>query len=200
MVADKHPFGLISDQLVQVIKDYVATQIPSSETLDGEIMHIPFISISRLPKALLAGPVKTGKGQDIIVSVTDKYLRLHFLDTDIGLSRMGYRFYERALEEGRISRSSYETQLDKRGARVFHIPNQIGSIHISLEEISEVGVQVLRAFCADIIWQNYQEQVSHVVQIDVTTKFRLIEMTSFFIGATDLYERLVKSLLLQDED
>ncbi len=194
MVADKPSSGLIPDQLVQVIKDYVITQIPSSEILDGDIMHIPFVSLVRRPDPCLVGPITVGRGGDIISSLTDKYLRFHVLDTDVGLSRLGYRFFERALEEGRISRSSFDTQLDKRGARVFHIPNQIGSIRISLAEISKVDVRVIQdPRRASNIWQNYQEKISHEIQIDVTTKFGFIEIKSFFVGVIDFYERLLKS-------
>ena len=136
-------FVLCDDELEQVIKNYVFDQIPATETNTGLAVEIDWLRMT--PKQ------EDGSFNEHfsrisysfpIVTLTNKYLRFHKLDYDLGLSKAGFRHYDQALEEGRISQRGYDTALDRYGFRYFHIPNQIWVHQVPLHEVDTTGFRV----------------------------------------------------------
>ena len=185
--------GLCDDELEQVIKDYVFEQIPTTETNSGLIVEIDWLRVTPKQEDGSFDKNKAREAHDFpIVTVTDEFLRFHMLDSDIGLSKVGFRHYDKALEEGRISRRGYETALDRYGCRYFHIPNQIGVYQVLLHEVIATVIDVKKVSSgeASIAWHNRQLKISHSVYLEITATNEKIEVSSYFQGILELYTKL----------
>ena len=186
-------FGLCDDELEQVIKDYVFEQIPTTETNSGLIVEIDWLRVTPKQEDGSFDETLARVGYAFpIATVTDKFLRFHMLDSDIGLSKVGFRHYDKALEEGRISRRGYETALDRYGCRYFHIPNQIGVYQVLLHEViaTVIDVEKVSSGEASIAWHNRQLKISHCVYLEITATNEKIEVSSYFQGILELYTKL----------
>ena len=185
--------GLCDDELEKVIKDYVFEQIPTTETNSGLIVEIDWLRVTPKQENGSFDKNNARVAYDFpIVTVTDEFLRFHMLDSDIGLSKVGFRHYDKALEEGRISRRGYETALDRYGCRYFHIPNQIGVYQVLLHEVIATVIDVKKVSSgeASIAWHNRQLKISHSVYLEITATNEKIEVSSYFQGILELYTKL----------
>jgi len=196
----EHPDDLIGDQLHRVIKDYVATQIPSSETLVGDMFESTAFLVDRLPGSDVSAPLIPFRDRECrIVSLTNQYLRVHALDQGYGLSRKGYQYYEKAFKVGRFSRRGYDTLLDRLGMRSYHIPNQVAEFRLSVGDIADVQLSVREASHSSInsVWHNYQEKITHLVTLTINDQYRQLQIESFYSGVIGFHKQLSQLLSSQ---
>ena len=189
-------YGLCEDELEQVIKDYVFEQLPATESNSGLIVEVDWLRVTpkhedgsfdeTLARVGYAFPIAT---------VTDKFLRFYKLDSDITLSKVGFRHYDKAIEEGRISQRAYDTALDRYGYRYFHIPNVIGVHQVPLNEVIETVIDVSEVGreSASNAWHNRQLKISHSVHLEVIATNEKIEVSSYFRGILELFKKLNES-------
>ena len=200
MAVPEHPYGLIGDQLHQVIKDYVATQIPSSETLVGDMFESTAFFVDRLAGSDVPAPLLAFRDRECrVVSLTNQYLRVHALDQGYGLSRKGYQYYDKAFKVGRYSRRGYDTLLDRMGMRSYHIPNQVAEFRLSVADIKDVQL-CPREACngsIDSVWHGYQEKISHIVTLKFSDQYRQFQIETFYAGIVGFHEQLCQLLLSQ---
>ena len=200
MAVPEHPDHLIGDQLHRVIKDYVATQIPSSETLVGDMFESTAFLVDRLPGSDVSAPLIPFRDRECrIVSLTNQYLRVHALDQGYGLSRKGYQYYEKAFKVGRFSRRGYDTLLDRLGMRSYHIPNQVAEFRLSVGDIADVQLSVREASHSSInsVWHNYQEKITHLVTLTINDQYRQLQIESFYSGVIGFHKQLSQLLSSQ---
>jgi hypothetical protein len=200
MVVPEHPYGLIGDQLHRVIKDYVATQIPSSETLVGEMFESTAFLVERLAASDVPAPLLAFRDRECrIVSLTNQNLRVHALDQGYGLSQKGYQYYDKAFKVGRYSRRGYDTLLDRMGMRSYHIPNQVAEFRLSVADIADVQLCPQEASRSNIdsVWQNYQEKISHLVTLKFSDEYRQFQIETFYVGIVSFHEQLFQMLSSQ---
>jgi len=189
-------FGLCDDELEHVIKDYVFEQLPATETNSGLIVEVNWLRVTPKQEDGSFDETLARVGHAFpIATVTDKFLRFHLLDSDITLSKAGFRHYDKAIEEGRISQRGYDTALDRYGWRYFHIPNEIGVHQVPLNEVVETVIDVYKVDrdSASIAWHGRQLKISHSVCIEVTTTNEKIEVSSYFRGILELFKKLRES-------
>jgi len=201
MAVPEHPEYLIGDQLHRVIKDYVATQIPNSETLVGEMFESTAFLVDRLPGSGVSAPLIPFRDRECrIVSLTNQYLRVHALDQGYGLSQKGYQYYEKAFKVGRFSRRGYDTLLDRLGMRSYHIPNQVAEFRLSVGDIADVQLRVREASHSSIdsVWHNYQEKITHLATLIINDQYRQLQIETFFSGVLEFHRRLIE--LIQHEN
>jgi len=200
MVVPEHPYGLIGDQLHRAIKDYVDTQIPSSETLVGEMFESTAFLVERLASSVVSAPLFAFCDRNChIVSLTNQYLRVHALDQVYGLSQKGYEYYDKAFKVGRYSRRGYDTLLDRMGMRSYHIPNQVAEFRLSVADIADVQLcpQEASQSSIDSVWQNYQEKISHLVTLKFSDEYRQFQIETFYTGIVGFNELLFQMLSSQ---
>jgi len=200
MAVPEHPDHLIGDQLHRVIKDYVATQIPSSETLVGDMFESTAFLVDRLPGSDVSAPLIPFRDRECrIVSLTNQYLRVHALDQGYGLSQKGYQHYEKAFKVGRFSRRGYDTLLDRLGMRSYHIPNQVAEFRLSVGDIADVQLSVREASHSSInsVWHNYQEKITHLVTLTINDQYRQLQIESFYSGVIGFHKQLSQLLSSQ---
>lgn len=189
-------FGLCDDELEQVIKDYVFEQLPATETNSGLIVEVDWMRVTPKQEDGSFDETLARVGHAFpIATVTDKFLRFYKLDSDITLSKVGFRHYDKAIEEGRISQRAYDTALDRYGCRYFHIPNVIGVHQLPLNEVVETVIDVYEvdSGSASIAWHNRQLKISHSVHLEITATYEKIEVSSYFRGILELFKKLNKS-------
>lgn len=197
MPVSEHPFALISDQLHQVIKDYVSTQIPSSETLVGGMFESTAFLVERLTGSDVPAPLLAFRDRECrVVSLTNHYLRVHALDQGYGLSQEGYQYYDKAFKVGRYSRRGYDTLLDRLGMRSYHIPNQVAEFKLSIADIEDVQLSPREASQSSIdsIRQNYQEKITHTVTLEFSDQYRHFQIETFYSGIVGFQRHLTKLL------
>ena len=202
MAVPEHPYGLIGDQLHQVIKDYVATQIPSSETLVGDMFESTAFLVERLAGSVVQAPLLAFRDRDCrIVSLTNQYLRVHALDQGYGLSQKGYQYYDKAFKVGRYSRRGYDTLLDRMGMRSYHIPNQVAEFRLSVADIADVQLcqQEASQSSIDSVWQNHQEKISHLVTLTFSDEYRQFQIETFYAGIIGFHTHLTGLIQTQGE-
>ena len=186
-------FVLCDDELEQVIKNYVFDQIPATETNTGLAVEIDWL---RMTPKQEDGSFNENFSRISysfpIVTLTNKYLRFHKLDYDLGLSKAGFRHYDQALEEGRISQRGYDTALDRYGFRYFHIPNQIWVHQVPLHEVDTTGFRVEKVdeSSASNAWHERQLKICHLVYLEISATNKKIEISSYFRGILELYKQL----------
>ncbi len=189
-------FELCDDELEQVIKDYVFEQLPATETNSGLIVEVDWLRVTPKHEDGSFNEALARVGHAFpIVTVTDKFLRFYKLDSDITLSKVGFRHYDKAVEEGRISQRGYETALDRYGCRYFHIPNVIGVHQVPLNEVVETVIEVNKvdSGSASIAWHNRQLKISHSVNLEIIATREKIEVGSYFRGILELFKKLNES-------
>ena len=189
-------FGLCDDELGQVIKDYVFEQLPPTETNSGLIVEVDFLRVTPKHEDGSFDETLARVGYVFpIATVTDKFLRFYKLDSDITLSKVGFRHYDKAIEEGRISKRGYDTALDRYGYRYFHIPNVIGVHQVPLNEVVETVIDVSEVGweSASNAWHNRQLKISHSVHLEIITTNEKIEASSYFRGILELFKKLNES-------
>jgi len=189
-------FGLCDDELEQVIKDYVFEQLPATETNSGLIVEVDWLRVTPKQEDGSFDEALARVGYAFpIATVTDKFLRFHKLDSDITLSKAGFRYYDKAIEEGRISQRGYDTALDRYGWRYFHIPNEIGVHQVPLDEVvaTVIDVNKVDRDSASIAWHGRQLKISHRVYLEITATNEKIEVSSYFRGILELFKKLRES-------
>jgi hypothetical protein len=186
-------FVLCDDELEDVIKNYVFEQLPTRETNSGLAVEIDSFRMSPIQEdGSLNEKLSRASQSFLIVTLTNKFLRFHLLDNDLGLSKAGFRHFDQALEEGRISQRGYDTALDRYGCRYFHIPNQIWVHQVPLHEVETMDFHVkkLDRSSASTAWNVRQLKIWHLVSLDVFTTNEKIEISSYFRGILELYKQL----------
>lgn len=186
----QNPFNLRDDELSDVITDYVFQQIPETEINSRIALEVDSMSITRKkPDGSFDDKPIRASGVFPIVTATDKFLRVHLLDNGLGLSKVGYRYYDKATEEGRISKRAYETALDRYGCRYFHMPNQIFLHEIPIKEIAKTRLRVQRQDSSSktLVWHNRQLEITHKVHLKISATKEKLEISSYFCGVLDLF-------------
>jgi hypothetical protein len=186
-------FVLCDDELEEVIKNYVFEQLPTRETNSGLAVEIDSFRMTPIQEdGSLNEKLSRASQSFLIVTLTNKFLRFHLLDNDLGLSKAGFRHFDQALEEGRISQRGYDTALDRYGCRYFHIPNQIWVHQVPLHEVETMDFHVkkLDRSSASTAWNVRQLKIWHLVSLDVFTTNEKIEISSYFRGILELYKQL----------
>lgn len=186
-------FVLCDDELEDVIKSYVFDQLPARETNSGLAVEIDSFRMTPIQEdGCLNEKLSRASESFLIVTLTNKYLRFHLLDHDLGLSKAGFRHYDQALEEGRISKRGYDTALDRYGFRYFHIPNQIWVHQVPLHEYETTDFHVKRLGerMESSAWNERQLKIWHRVYLDVSVTNEKIEISSYFRGILELYKQL----------
>ena len=186
-------FVLCDDELEDVIKNYVFDQLPTRETNSGLAVEIDSFRMTPIQEdGSLNEKLSRASQSFLIVTLTNKYLRFHLLDNDLGLSKAGFRHYDQALEEGRISQRGYDTALDRYGFRYFHIPNQIWVHQVPLQEYETTDFHVKRLGerMESSAWNERQLKIRHRVYLEISATNEKIEISSYFRGILELYKQL----------
>jgi hypothetical protein len=177
---------LFDDRLEPSIKEYVFSLLPETEKNSG--LAVDVFTLRRKTEPIFFDnsehAVNDVKGY-CIATLTDKTLRLHHLDNWWELAPAGYRYYDRARQEGRhrILRH-YDTLIERYGHLYCHLPNQIALLEIPRDEILNVSVSICEAnwLVQHHIKDNLLLEIEEYVSVEVRTRDRVLEFHSVFSG------------------
>jgi hypothetical protein len=186
--------GLFDDRLEPSIKEYVFGLLPETETNSG--IAVDVFTLRRVSEPIFFDnsehAVNDVKGY-CIATLTDKTLRLHHLDNWWELAPAGYRYYDRARQEGRhrILRH-YDTLIERYGHLYCHLPNQIALLEIPRKEILKVSVSTCAAenTVRFHIKDNLMLDIEEYISVEVQTSDRVQKFCSIFRGINTLVEQL----------
>lgn len=136
--------GLYEDRLSDALKEYVFGLLPESEYNTGIAVEF-FTTFTRYLNLLDGVPqleIVEMEGYGV-ATLTDQYLRLHYLDYCWEPSEAGYAYFDRARQqENRPFLYLYDSALKKFGKRYCHLPNLIWLIEIPRDEMTFVEMKL----------------------------------------------------------
>jgi hypothetical protein len=185
---------LFADTLKHEISSYVFGLLPAGERSTGLAVEV-FTVRSQLVVGVLGGGLESVCDVDRywIVTLTDRFLRLHQLDYWWELSQEGYDYIEKSRRDGRFRPTlNFDTVMDVYGKRLCYLPNEIARIEIPCHVGMALEVKTVPAS------QRIQFHVrdNHMVNVDTYLSIRLltgaaeVSFNSFYLGIQNLLEKL----------
>ena len=186
--------GLFEDRLEPSIKEYVFSLLPATEKNTGIAVDVFTLRRKSEPTIFQDSEhaVNDVNGY-CVATLTDLNFRLHQLDNWWELAPAGYRYYDRARQEGRhrILRH-YDTLIERYGHLYCHLPNQIALLEIPRKEILKVSVSICEAnwLVQHHIKDNLLLEIEEYVSVEVQTRERVQTFCSVFKGIETLCQSM----------
>ena len=190
--------GLYEDRLSDALKEYVFGLLPENEYNTG--IAVEFFTTSTRYLNLLDDipPLEIVEMEGYgVATLTDQYLRLHYLDYCWEPSDAGYAYFDRARQqENRPFLHLYDSALKKFGKRYCHLPNLLWLIEIPRNEMNFVEMKLKPAPEAvkQHLLDNHWIDIDNYPVITIETEKSINQVCSVYKTVAELSTQLTKKV------
>lgn len=198
-MSDTHHQKPLPDQLNDFIKNYVWDTIPKSELNTGLAVEIFTKGQWSAPLYGIHDPELENIVGNGIATLTDRYLRLHFLDICWQPTTEEYQRIADAIEtEDEDALYLYDVCPERCGRKLCYLPSQFHVVHIPRQDITKVKVETRDMterlnsgldHYHNFTVKNYRVLTVYTWKADCTWT-AIQEICSVYSGIEDMYEMM----------